>query len=141
MIAVQIAKYLRGVDAVEFNYDEESDDANVFIQTMPADPIDAVSIFEAPRGEPDVKLGYDYAGFHIIVRAEGDDPRVAYAKARRIYEELHGLHHIDLDDGTYLVGCNARQSGPVSMASDPNGNYEYSVNFDCETRSLTAHRE
>lgn len=141
MIAVGIARYLRTIDEVEFNYDEESTNANVFIGGMPAEPIDAIGIFESPGGEPDVKLGYDYSGFHIIVRAEGDDPRVAYDKARRIYGELHGLHRTTLPDDTFVVGCNARQSGPVPMASDANGNYEYSLNFDCETRALTANRE
>lgn len=141
MIAVGIARYLKTIDAVAFNYDELSTNANVFIEGMPAEPIDAIAIMGSPGPGSDVKLGYDNTGFQIIVRASGNDPRVAEAKAWRIYDRLHGLHRVTLPDGTYVVGCSARQSGPVSMASDANGNYEFSCNFDAEVRSLTSNRE
>lgn len=113
---------------------------DVFIEHMPNLPDSAIYVHGTAGPQSDSKLGYDSIGVQLIVRG-GVDPVPVADRARAIYSALHGRRNFSLPDGTVVVWCLASQSDPIPMGQDVNDRHEYSLNFQCETRAVTAHRE
>jgi len=121
-------------------YDPTGTGGDLFIETMPASPDTAIALTLYGGPEPDSRLGYDEPSLQVRVRG-GPDPRVSRVLAEEIRDELHGLGPITLPDGTRLIACIAIQATPASLGRDELGRHEHSVNYRCEVRSLTTHRQ
>jgi hypothetical protein len=137
MFIEEIAKYLDGLDLVDFREDTKGGDT--FIDHVPALPDAVIGIFTNPGLAGDFKFAYDNPSFQVRARA-GKDPRVASARLKAIYDALHGLGMTAMGD--YLViKIEATQSEPAPIGADDNGRYEYTVNFDAHVKvAATANR-
>lgn len=133
-----IAQLLDSVVAA-VTYDPAGSTGNVFIDRMPTDPGTAVGLFGSGGFGADSKLGYDEPTFQVRVRGD-QDPRTSRNLLADIYGELHGLGPVVLPNGVHLLSCLGIQSDPVSIGVDGQGRHEHTLNFACETRSVTVHR-
>lgn len=131
-----LARYLDALGLVDF--DESGIIGDCFEETLPDKPDSAVSLTLYGGAEPDSKLPYEEPRVQVRVRA-AEDPRVSRARAQSIYSALHGLSHLSLPDGTFVVLCIAI-STPASIGRDTNGRHEHVINFRCEVVNMTAHR-
>ncbi len=132
-----MARQLTAQDLADYRADATGGDT--FVEDLPPDPDAALGIYAAGGPGADVKLGYDLPAFQVIARAP--DPRIAIARLEAIYAYLHGLHSVALVDGTWLVSCAGIQSAPVRIGRDQNGRHQFSLNFACDVRAVTTHRE
>ena len=128
MLQSEIAKYLDEQDIVSF--DETGTSGDCFIEVLPTEPDNVVSIYMNSGTQADSKLPYDNPSLQIIIRGKYD-PRVPFNKAQDIYNELHGFSSDTLIDGGYwIIGIMGEQSGPVRLGQDDNGRQEFEVNFE-----------
>jgi hypothetical protein len=121
-------------------YDTTGTVGDLFIETMPATPDEAIALTLYGGPEPDSKLGYDEPSLQVRGRG-GADPRVSRRRVEAIRNELHGLGPVTLPDGTLLLSCISIQAVPASMGVDSTGRHEHVCNFRLEVRSLTKHRQ
>jgi len=134
-----VAKYLHGKGIV--TYDPTGIDGDIFIETLPDSPRDAVALMSTGGPEePGVRHPFDTRSFQVLVRG-GVDPRPPKARAEAIYSALQGLTGVTLDDGTYVVGIGAIQPGPIRVGQDQNNRHRFSLNFWARVRAQTEHRQ
>lgn len=133
-IQIGIARHLAAEGLVD--YSTVGGDNDVFIDTMPQTPDEAVAITGYGGPEAHGRLGYDLPRIQIRVRG-GPDPRTSLDRCQNIYDKLHGLSHTTLPDGTYLVDCIGIQSSPQSMGMDGNNRHEHAINYQCEITNDT----
>lgn len=133
-----IARYLAAQSLL--TYDTEGTSGDTFLDDMPSQPDQAVSlaIYEAGP-EPDSLLGYDEPRLQVRVRGT-QNATLSRNRCADIYSALHGLGPVTLPDGTLLILCVALQSGPAGLGKDENGRHEHVCNFRLERRNPTAHR-
>ena len=117
----------------------ESEGGNVFVDYLPASPMEAIALFSQASLEPDSKLPYDNIDFQVVVRC-GNGETWALDRLTEVYSSLHAKRHITLPDGTYLVYCLAEQSSPLRMADDDNGRPRWTLDFYGEITNTTAER-
>lgn len=134
MLIDELATYLHEQDVVVFT---EDPGGNCFIEKLPQEPEVAVALYNRGGDPSDSKLGYVRPTIQVIVRG-GADPRPAFEWAQQVYDALHGLRNLTLPGGTWLVSCLGLQSGPVSLGRNERDQYEYSLNFQTETKHVTA---
>src|SRR5690606_14930014 len=99
-----IARYLDDKGIVTFDPNGISGD--IFMETMPPQPRDAVALMSTGGDEPLVRHPFDTRKFQVLVRG-GADPRPPLARAEAIYDALQGLAGVTLPDGTYVVAIGA----------------------------------
>lgn len=98
--------------------------ADCFLETLPLEPVDAVGVYDSPRGG-DTFDRWGPLGVKLIVRADGSggDAREGYERAADLRAILHGLSHETLAPGTpdelRMVWCKAQTRAPVSLAVTP----------------------
>lgn len=116
-------------------------DNDVFFDVMPPTPDEAVCLTLYGGAALDSLLPYDTPSLQVRTRgpATAAGRATARARARDLYDALHGLGPVDLPDGTRLILAVANQS-PGSMGQDDTGRLEYVFNLSCETYAPTAHR-
>jgi len=137
-------RYIEGIarqlalDIASLSYADESG-GNVFIDWMPAEPMEAVSLISQPSLESDVKLAYDNIEFKVVVRC-GHGDTWALDRLSEVYSQLHGKRNVTLPDGTYLVYSIAEQSTPFRVADDDNGRPRWTIDFRGEVTNVTAER-
>ncbi|MDP3983985.1 MAG: minor capsid protein [Acidimicrobiia bacterium] len=137
MLAVEIAQYLAAqIGALTFNISTTG--GNVFVDSMPSTPDEAVMVKGSGGPEASTKSGYALPAVQVIVRGT-TDPRTGSDRADQVYAALHGLRHTTLAGGTLVIRSAGIQSAPVSMGEDQNGRHEFSLNFQLETRLQTTH--
>lgn len=135
MLAAEIAASLAGLGLVTFDPAGATGDA--FVDVLPSAPDAAVMLRVTGGAMADGKLGYDTVSLQVLVRGT-TDPRTASARASAIYDALHGLHHVTLPEGTWLLNC--RGFRPGSLGRDEAGRHEYTANYTLEIRAVTSHR-
>ncbi|WP_446049399.1 minor capsid protein [Streptomyces albidoflavus] len=128
-----LARYLDGLGLVA--YDPTGMSGDLFVETMPPAPDQAVSLTLYDGPAPDARDDAEQRRLQLRVRG-GPDPRVSRARAEALYRALHGLRGIELPDGTHLVVAAAR-STPAPMGTDTNGRHEHVVNFDLDVAGPT----
>ncbi|MFD5266755.1 minor capsid protein [Streptomyces sp. NPDC058335] len=133
-----LARHLQDKGLV--TYRPASPDGDLFLETMPPAPDEAVALTIYDDGrEPDSKLGYDEP--YVQVRVRGTkDPRISRQRCKAIRDELHGLGETTLPDGTDLILSVALQNAPAALGIDELGRHEHVANFRMEIRSITTHR-
>jgi len=133
-----IARYLHDKGIVTFDPNGISGD--IFMETMPQQPRDAVALMSTGGDEPLVRHPFDTRKFQVLVRG-GADPRPPLARAEAIYDALQGLAGVTLPDGTYVVAIGAVQAGPIRLGPDENGRHMFSLNFWARVHAPTEHRK
>src|SRR5690606_27769193 len=133
-----IARYLDDKGIVTFDPNGISGD--IFMQTMPPQPRDAVALMSTGGDEPLVRHPFDTRRFQVLVRG-GADPRPPLARAEAIYDALQGLAGRTLSDGTYVVAIGAVQAGPIRLGPDENGRHMFSLNFWMRVHVPTEYRK
>lgn len=131
MLAAQLAQYLddEGVGV----FDETGATGNIFIETLPDSPDEAIGIYSTGGPTPEGRHPYDNQTLQIIVRGT-QDPRTAQATAQQIYDLLHTFRDAAfVDGGVWVVGCHAMQSGPAHIGQDESRRHEYSLNIRLRT--------
>lgn len=131
------AVYLEGLGLLAF--DPLGNAGDTFVFSMPDTPDAAVVISTYAGAPPDVKHAYDRPGLQVRVRAAGEDPRIAEARAWELYSELHDLQSVTLPGGTWLLRCSA-QGTPTPMGQDASHRWEFVVNYQLEVHHLTTNR-
>jgi hypothetical protein len=126
-----LARHLHNLGLVTF--DDTGTSGDTFIETMPQTPDQAVGLFGYGGPEMPAHQPYDMPSVQIRVRGTAD-PRVSRDRLQSIYEQLHGLHHVTLPDGTYLVDCVGIQSSPQALGVDGNNRHSHVINFRCEVQ-------
>lgn len=136
MFILEVAQYLdeKGIG----DYEPSDTTGSIFINKIPPEPTNLISLWTSGGDGADVKLGYDFPKMQVITR--GDDVVDAYEKAKDIYNELHGLSSSLLGD-FWVVSCIGIQSDPSYIGEDKNGLHEYSINFVFDVRNISIHRE
>lgn len=133
-----LARHLAGLGLV--TYDPDGTCGDLFLETMPQVPDEAVVLTLYDGEQPDPRLPYDTPRLQGRVRG-GADPRVSRARCAALYDELHGLGAVTLPGGVLLLSCDALQSGPVSMGLDDSGRHEHVTNYAIEFYAPTTHRQ
>jgi len=131
-----IAQYI-GQQVEGLTYDDTGSTGNIFLESFPSTPDEAIVVHSTGGSEADTKLGYDAPMFMITVRGT-QDPTWAQDTWAAIYALLHGLRYTTLPDGTFLVYCIATQSGPNKAGVDENGRQQFTMNLRTE---VTTERE
>ncbi|PBC80111.1 hypothetical protein BX265_4947 [Streptomyces sp. TLI_235] len=132
-----IARYLHGLGLVVF--DPEGLVGDLFVDTMPEAPDEAVAIATYPLGLPDPLNADDELGLQVRARGPAEDPRPSRRRCQDIYSALQGLTDTALPDGTWLVLAAAQQT-PSPLGKDERGRPEHVVNFRLHVVSETTHR-
>lgn len=118
---------------------EEGFGGNVFEGFLPEGPDRCVAVLPSGGYDADAGLPYDKPSIQIIVRGD-DDPVWALDMWQSVYSALQALRNVILPDGTYLVSCQAIQSGPVHIGKDDSGRFQYGLNLETEILNPTAER-
>jgi Bacteriophage minor capsid protein len=130
-LSKQVAEHL---DANGFGtFDETGVSGNIFINTIPDQPHEAVAIFTTGGPGSDPKNTYGRSNIQVLIRTIPNDPRGGETKATGIIRSLNGFNSDYLTPGgNYVVDVTAIQSGPSQIGQDQNGRFEYSQNFTIE---------
>ncbi|MGI5350210.1 minor capsid protein [Streptomyces sp. CA-250714] len=119
-------------------YDPTGTSGDLFVETMPPEPAEAVALWLYDGGEQDARNDFDDRRLQVRTRG-GPDPRVSRRRAEAIYSELHGLAGVELPDGTWLILAAARGT-PAPMGPDSSGRHEHVCNYDISVSAPTKHR-
>jgi hypothetical protein len=130
-ITDELAQYLN--DQGLGLFDPTGATGDIFLETMPDVPDDAVAIYATAGLPPDVRTSIGRPSVQIVVRG-GRDPRDAAGRAAQIFTALHKLHAMTfVPGGTWVMLCAAKQSQPIGLGPDENRRYEFSINFSLIT--------
>jgi len=137
MLEIGLANYLDSQGVLTF--DETGVSGNTFLNVLPAEPDEAVGIFGQGGPQPSPKFVEQEGDIQFLVRGTRD-PRVAENLAESIFNELQGLDHITLSNGTKLISIKAIQSKPIHIDRDDNGRHKFSLNYRVRHEAETKHR-
>lgn len=129
MIGTALAEWLDAEGLV--TYEPAGVGGDIFVDTTPSTPDEAVVIFHTGGGPGDFAHPYDGVTVQLMVRGSAD-PRVSHARAQGLYDAIHGLGHTLLPDGTRLLSAIALQAAPISLGTDENGRHRHVINVDIE---------
>ena len=143
MIATAVAKYL-DAQVAGITLSSTAGAGNIFLARMPDTPDEAVAVMPQPGLPALDKTPTDQPVVQVLVRGGKPTPMGGYARARAIYDALHCLDGVLLDDGgddeVFVIGCTAQQSDPIPLGPDALERPEWSLNFQLTTHSPTTHR-
>lgn len=126
-----LAQHLHDAGLVTF--DAAGITGDLFIETMPTSPDEAVALFGYGGPESHGTRGWDSPRVQVRVRGT-PDPRVSRARCQAIYDALHGLSNV-VWGATRVTSCVSIQSSPQSMGKDDNNRHEHIVNLQLEVRN------
>lgn len=138
MLTAAFARYLDAQSLVVF----DRDGADCFVETLPAEPVDAVGLWSRPGPHADL-TELSRSGLQAVVRSTPDTgrARAGYTRCVALRDALHGLRHVTLAPGTEdearLISCIARTDEPVNLGDDTNGRPRWSITFDLQTVHAT----
>lgn len=143
MIHAAIAKHL-AAEIDSLTYSATTAGGNVFVGWMPAGPDIAVAVMPAGGLRDGSRIPTDAPVVQVLVRGERHDHQASYELAREVYDRLHVLDLVTLDDGgtdeVFVIGCTAVQSDPIPLGPDSNDRPEWSLNFELLVPSVTTNR-
>jgi hypothetical protein len=114
-------------------FDENGVEGNIFINTMPAQPDEALAIFTTGGPGSDPKNKYGRANIQVLIRTIPHDPRAGESAAVGIINALNGFNSDYLTaGGNYIIDSSAVQSYASNIGQDQNARFEYSQNFTIE---------
>lgn len=131
-----IAQYLQTAGLL--TWDPAGLVGDTFVDTMPAQPDEAVALTLYGSREPDPVNDDDEVSLQVRCRGTRD-PRLSRHRSDAIYGQLHGLADTVLPDGTWLILAIAQQT-PSALGLDANGRHEHVVNYRITYSHSTAHR-
>lgn len=82
----------------------------------------------------DSKLGYETAGFEVIVRGS-QNPLESRNDANQLYFSLHGLEGELIPNGNHVISCLGVKYGVAHIGTDTMGRHEFSLNFLIEYKT------
>lgn len=133
MLTAALAHHLATLDGLDLAY--EDDDTNVFLETLPANPLRAAGIFAMPGRKV---AAMRRPGIQIITRGDNTIGRArsGFELAEAIHDRLDGTGHVVWGEGTpdavRVAWCEALQAQPISLGDDDNGQPRWSIRFDVE---------
>ena len=147
MFAVALARHLDDLGLGRF--DEVGMAGDVFVARggrLPKNPGNLVSI--TPTGgipqEAGGTLPWDEPTCQLLVRAACHHELDGLRRAQALYDALHGLHGLTMDEGgedeVYVVRVLALQSGPLAVGADAEGRSLWSINVAALVRNSTVNR-
>lgn len=108
---------------------------DIFVANLPDDPANCIALFGLQGGQlpnPNVREFF-YQRFQVIIR--NTDYETGGAKMMAVRNALHVKIGIDFDNFKVLR-CHAQQDGgPIGQ--DKKGRFEFSINFDSQSRQTT----
>ncbi|MDN5858083.1 MAG: minor capsid protein [Pseudonocardia sp.] len=130
-----LAQHLAAVPALELTWSPDAaypaDAVGIVLEHVPPAP-DQVVVLTGYEGEEANSLtAYDTPRLQVRVRGTAD-PAVSRARARLLYDHLHGLGPVQVPDGTWLQLVIGRGSGPAYMGQDDAGRHEHVTNFNVD---------
>ena len=131
LLTKQIAVFLSNHGIGRF--EEGGSGGNIFINSMPSAPNEAIAIFAT--GGPEIDRRNEYAGraIQVLIRTVPNDPRPGETMSQAVIDLLKGFNGGYLAaGGNYIVDIAAQQDGPNNIGTDENGRYEFSQNFIVE---------
>ncbi len=137
MLEVGLAKHLD--DQGVLTFDETGVSGNTFLNVLPSEPDEAVGIYGQGGPQPSPKFVEQDGDVQFLVRGTRD-PRTAQSLAESIFNELQGLDHITLPDGTELIEIHSLQAKPIHIGRDDNGRHKFSLNYRARHEAETKHR-
>lgn len=136
---IGIARQL-GADVAGLEYDEAgSAGTNVFVDSSPDSPDNAVIVYSDGGPGADSKLPYDSPAVQIVFRTTAN-PTWALATAAAVYSKIHARRHVTLPNGVELVWALFTQSQPRLVGTDTAGRLLYSMNLQMEVKNATQER-
>jgi hypothetical protein len=131
MLAVEVAKYLADQGLGEF--DENGITGDIFVESMPDSPDEAIAVLTSPGLAPDNATTVARPAIQIIIRGNRD-PRTAYERAQCIITAMHAKHSTYFtENGIRIMLSSCKQSEPIRLGPDENGRHEYSINIQLIT--------
>lgn len=128
LLTKQVATFLSNHGIGRF--EEGGSGGNIFINSMPSSPNEAIAIYAT--GGPMIDPRNEYAGraIQVLIRTAANDPRPGETRAQAVIDVLKGFNSGYLAaGGNYIVDISAQQDGPNNIGTDENGRYEFSQNF------------
>lgn len=114
-------------------FDETGTSGNIFINTLPDQPANALAVFTTGGAGSDPRNEYGRSNIQILIRTVPKDPRDGEVKATEIIRAFNGFNEGPLvPDGNYIIDVSAVQSGPNQIGRDQVERFEYSQNFTIE---------
>lgn len=104
---------------------------DLFVGHLPTAPDTALAVF-ATGGLP--AGSYPLDAPTVQVRSRAENILAAYTRLAEVYDALHGLHHITLPGGTWVLNCLGVQSAPTGLGQDDAGRDEFVINFSLTVR-------
>lgn len=133
LLTKQIAIFLSNFGIGRF--EEGGTGGNIFINSLPDQPNEAIGIFGT--GGPMIDPRNEYAGraIQVLIRTVPNDPRPGERLAQAVIDRLKGFNSGYLAaGGNWIVDIAAQQDGPNNIGQDENGRYEFSQNFLIEMK-------
>lgn len=114
-------------------FDETGTTGNIFIETIPNKPDEAIAIFSTGGTAADPKNEYVKGSYQILIRTIRDDPRAGSTTAQQIIDLLNGFNSDYLTaGGHWIFDCQSIQTIPSNIGRDENNRFEFSQNFYIE---------
>lgn len=128
LLTRQVAVYLSNHGVGRFS--EGGSDGNVFINSMPSSPNEAIAVYATGGPPVDPRNEYVNRAIQVLIRTVPNDPRKGEATAQAVIDLLKGFNGGYLAaGGNYIIDIAAQQDGPNNIGQDDNGRYEFSQNF------------
>lgn len=132
----EVMQYLAN-NITDITYDATGTTGNIFHNTLPAEPDEAVMV-ESTGGFPRDMRNTDYFMPTIRTLVRSDlDPRNGYDLAFEIIDTLGTQGNIEfISTGAEwrVVSCQAVQAFPINIGRDDTGRHMYSCNFELEVQ-------
>lgn len=114
-------------------YDPKGLTGNVFLQSMPAAPAEAIGVFTTGGPSPDRRGEYGLAAVQVLIRTIPGDPRKGEVTANALVDALNGFSGGPLAaGGDYIFDTEAIQGAANNIGQDEDRRYEFSQNFIIE---------
>lgn len=119
--------------------------ASIHLEELPGKPANAISVAFKPGPVDNRADGYARPSVQIVVRQSNTTGRArsGYAIAMAIRDDLNGLTHTTLAEGTddevRVVWLMSDDNGPTNIGDDGNGTPRWSLRFTSLIAHDTAH--
>ena len=115
-----------------------TDVTGITLQALPTGPDNAITLSTYPVTD-DPTLSDSVTGLQVMTRTEGQDPRTTNDLADSVFDQIHGLHDVDLATGLRVVMCEHRSG--VLLGQDDLLRWSRSDNYYVTTHRPSANRQ
>lgn len=131
MITKEIAVFLSEIGIGTF--DETGLTGDIFINALPDQPDESISIYSTGGMASDQKREYDRVSIQVLIRSIPNNAKAAEEKAQAVIDVMAGFNSdYFADGGHYIFDTSALQAGPNNIGPDENRRFEFSQNFVVE---------